>query len=388
MKRFFFLTLLLIALLTSSLFLLTSCGEGGGDAGNKMLYICNWGEYIADGSEGSLDLIEEFERQTGYTVVYETFDSNETMYAMMESGAAVYDIVIPSDYMIQRLIRDGMLQKINYDNIPNYQNIDPKYKGLYFDPNDEYSVPYNVGMVAVVYNTTMIDEEDVEKQSIDLLWNPKYQGNVLTFDNARDGFGIAQALLHLDFNSPYKEDWDRAFDSLVEQKKVLQGYTMDGIFSKMEGGNAAAGMYYAGDCLSMIDENPDLSLYYPVEGTNIFVDSICIPKNAQNVPAAEAFINFLLDEEIAVENALYLYYASPNLKVQESEYYQEEMGDNYALLYEYPEQYLTEDGKLDVTVAQYYHNLAEVPLKNKKEEELGDTVLNYMTELWIRLKLM
>jgi spermidine/putrescine-binding protein len=174
----------------------------------------------------------------------------------------------------------------------------------------------------------------------------------------------------------------------VEQKKVLQGYTMDGIFSKMEGGNAAAGMYYAGDCLSMIDENEDLSLYYPVEGTNVFVDSICIPKNAQNVPAAEAFINFLLDEEIAVENALYLYYASPNLKVQENEYYQEEMGDNYALLYEYPEQYLTEDGKLDVTVAQYYHNLAEIPLKNKKEEELGDTVLNYMTELWIRLKLM
>lgn len=388
MKRFFFLTLLLIALLTSSLFLLTSCDEGGGGVGNKMLYIYNWGEYIADGSEGSLDLIAEFERQTGYTVVYETFDSNETMYAMMESGAAVYDIVIPSDYMIQRLIREGMLQKINYDNIPNYQNIDPKYKGLYFDPNDEYSVPYNVGMVAVVYNTTMIDEEDVEKQSIDLLWNPKYQGNVLTFDNARDGFGIAQSLLHLNFNSPYKEDWDRAFDSLVEQKKVLQGYTMDGIFSKMEGGNAAAGMYYAGDCLSMIDENEDLSLYYPVEGTNVFVDSICIPKNAQNVPAAEAFINFLLDEEIAVENALYLYYASPNLKVQENEYYQEEMGDNYALLYEYPEQYLTEDGKLDVTVAQYYHNLAEIPLKNKKEEELGDTVLNYMTELWIRLKLM
>ena len=400
MKRFFLLSLLVIALLACSLFLLVSCDEGSEGAGNKMLYIYNWGEYIADGSEGSIDLIEEFERLTGYTVVYETFDSNESMYAMLESGAAVYDIVIPSDYMIQRLIREDMLQKINYANIPNAGNVDPKYKGLYYDPTDEYSIPYNVGMVAVVYNTTLVDEEDAARQSIDLLWNPKYRGNILTFDNARDGFAMAQVKMRMSFNSPYKEDWDRAFDALAEQKKVLQGYTMDGIFSKMEGENAAVGVYYAGDCLSMIDENPDLSLYYPKEGTNLFVDAMCIPKNAQNVAAAEAFINFILEEEYAVENALYLYYASPNKKVQENEYYKEEMGyydeetgeydpeGNYALLYEYPEQYLTEDGKLNDTVAQYYHNLGEVPLKNKKEEDLGDSVLNYMTELWIRLKLV
>ena len=211
MKRFFSL-LLLAALISCLLPLFAACDfqSEGNEGGNEVLYIYNWGEYIADGSDGCEDLIEKFEAETGIRVVYETFDSNETMFAMMQSGASVYDIVIPSDYMIQRLISEGMLQKINTDNIPNYKNLDPKYLNAYYDPTNEYSIPYNVGMCALVYNTTMISEEDAAKQSIDLLWNGSYRGNILTFDNARDGFGMAQVKLGIDFNSPYKADWDCA----------------------------------------------------------------------------------------------------------------------------------------------------------------------------------
>lgn len=381
--------LMLLAITCCFLPLFTSCNIEGGEKENEgeVLYIYNWGEYIADGSDGCEDLIEKFEAETGIRVIYETFDSNETMFAMMQSGASVYDIVIPSDYMIERLVSEDMLQKINFENIPNYRNIDPKYLNAYYDPLNEYSIPYNVGMCALVYNTEKISEEDVAKQSMDLLWNSRYTGDILTFDNARDGFGMAQAKLGIDFNSPYKSDWDRAYDELVKQKAVLQGYVMDSIFSKMEGESAFVGAYYAGDCLSMIDVNEKLSLYYPTEGTNVFVDAMCIPKCAQNVAAAEKFINFILEEENAVENALYLYYASPNLVVQNNDYYIEEMGENYDLLYTYPDAYLSEDGTLNTSIAQYYKDLSQVELLDDNGNKLGVSVLDYMTELWIYLKL-
>jgi len=276
------------------------------------LNVFNWGEYISDGSEGSLDVNAAFEELTGIKVNYMNYDSNEAMYAKLKSGAVAYDIIIPSDYMIARLIGENMLQKVDLSKIDNYKYIDEKYRNLYFDETNEYSVPYNVGMVGLVYNTTMV-EEPIDSWSA--MWDARYADNILTFNNPRDAFAIAQFLLGIDLNTTDTADWDKAAEKLKEQNAVLQGRVMDEVFNKMESGNAAIAAYYAGDCLTMMDSNPDLAFVYPKEGTNIFVDSMCIPENAQNVEAALMYINFMLEPEVALANAEYICYASPNTAV-------------------------------------------------------------------------
>lgn len=280
--------------------------------------VYNWGEYISDGSDDSLDVNALFEKETGIKVNYTTFDSNENMYNKLKSGGANYDIVIPSDYMIARLIEEGLLQKIDFSNIPNYSNIMDKYKNLYFDPDNEYSVPYNVGMVGIIYNTTMVEGEP---DSWDLLWNEKYKGQIMNFNNPRDAFATAQWLLGVSLNTTDPEEWNEAFELLKEQKPLVQSYVMDEVYNKMESGEAAIAPYYAGDFLTMYDNNEDLAFYYPKEGTNIFVDSICIPSSAQNKEAAELYINFLLREDVALANAEYLYYATPNQTVYDNDEY-------------------------------------------------------------------
>ena len=280
--------------------------------------VYNWGEYISDGSEGTLDVNKEFEKETGIKINYTTYDSNENMYNKIKGGGANYDIIIPSDYMIERMINEELLEKINFDNIPNYSNILPEYKNLYFDPNNEYSVPYNVGMVGLVYNTKMVKETP---DSWSIMWDEKYKGQILMFNNSRDAFGIAQFLCGVSLNTNNSEDWEKAYEKLKEQKPLVQSYVMDDVFNKMEGGEAAIAAYYAGDCILMADNNPDLAFVYPKEGTNIFVDSICIPKGCQNKEAAELYINFLLREDIALANAEYLCYATPNKAVLENEDY-------------------------------------------------------------------
>ena len=337
------------------------------------LYVYNWGEYIADGSDDTLDLIKVFEKRYNITVVYDTFDSNETLYSRLATGAVTADVIFPSDYMAERLIMENYLQPIDFENIPNYEYIADSYKGLHHDPDDLYTVPYNVGMVGIVYNTEMISEEDAENASWELLWDPDYKNQVLIFDNSRDGFATALLSLGLPLNSTDPTVWDAAFEKLKEQRdKSNPGYVMDQVFQKMEGNNAAAAAYYAGDCLSMIEENESLAFYYPKEGTNVFIDVMCIPKAAQNKGAAELFINFLLEPEIAEENALYLYYASPNTAVIESETYKEALGeDAYALLYELPEEYVDDEGNL-IGANYYYH--------------LPQETINRMNELWSALK--
>lgn len=282
------------------------------DYAGTTLNVFNWGEYISDGSEGTLDVNAAFEALTGVKVNYMNYESNEAMYAKMKSGAVAYDIVIPSDYMIARLIGENMLQKIDLSKIDNYKYIDEKYRNLYFDETNEYSVPFNVGMVGLVYNTAMVDESI---DSWNAMWDARYADNILTFNNPRDSFAIAQFLLGIDVNSTDVADWDKAAEKLKEQNAVLQGRVMDEVFNKMESGNAAIAAYYAGDCLTMMDANPDLAFVYPKEGTNIFVDSICIPENAQNYEAALMYINFLLEPEVALANAEYICYASPNTAV-------------------------------------------------------------------------
>lgn len=328
------------------------------DLAGTTINVYNWGEYISDGSEGSMDVNAEFTKRTGIKVNYNNYDTNENMYAKLKSDGVSFDIVIPSDYMIERLIDEDMLQKIDFSNIPNYKYIDAKYKGLYFDPKDEYSVPYNVGMVGLIYNTKMVKEAPT---SWSVMWDEQYKGKVLMFDNPRDAFGIAQKLLGQSFNTTDEAEWRAAADKLKAQKPILQGYVMDDIFRKMESGEAAIAPYYAGDFITMHSNNPDLAFVYPQEGVNIFVDSICIPKNAKNKAAAEAYINFLLDPDIAVENANYLGYATPNTAVLTREDY-ELKGNEYL----YPE-----DQKMPKT--EYFYNLPQ-------------KTLTLMTDLWSELK--
>lgn len=282
----------------------------------ESINVYNWGEYISDGSEDSLDINKEFTRLTGIEVNYTNYASNEDMYTKLKRGGASFDIVIPSDYMIQRLISEDMLQKIDYHNIPNYKYIDERYKNLPYDPNNEYSVPYTVGMVGLIYNTELVKELGGEPPtSWSALWDERYSDNVLMFNNSRDAFAIAQFLLGIDINSEDTEEWKKAYDKLLEQRGLVQSYVMDEIFNKMENNEAALAPYYAGDFLSMKDNNDKLEFVYPEEGVNYFVDAMCIPKTAKNKKAAELYINFMLDPEIALANAEYIYYASPHTEV-------------------------------------------------------------------------
>ena len=323
------------------------------------LNVYNWGEYISDGSEGAMDVVKEFENLTGISVNYSTFDSNESMYSLIKYGGVSYDIVIPSDYMIERMRNENMLQKIDTSKLSNYKYIDEKYKGLYYDVNNEYSVPYSVGMVGLIYNTVLVDEVP---DSWSIMWDERYKNDVLTFNNPRDTFAIAQFLLGQDINTTNRADWDAAAELLKKQKDVLQAYVMDEVYNKMESGSAAIAPYYAGDYLSMVDNNEDLAFVYPKEGTNIFVDAICIPKNAENYDAAMLFINYLLEPEIALANAEFIYYASPNTAVTSNPEYSL-IGDE--LLYP------SED---DMPRVQYFHDM------DKETRE-------YFDKLWQDVKL-
>ena len=304
------------------------------------LYVYNWGEYISDGSDESVDTNAEFEKYCkevlGITVKvnYSTFASNESMYSKVSSGSTKYDVIIPSDYMIERMIKEDMLEPLDLSKIPNYQYIDESFKGenIYYECGSEelYSVPYFYGMIGVIYNTSIVDENDEQIGSWDLMWDEQYKGDILQFNNSRDAFGTAQYKLGLDVNNEDEAQWRLALDELLEQKKIVQGYVMDEIFNKMQSGSAAIAAYYAGDYLSMYENNEDLAFFYPQEGTNSYIDAMCIPKNAQNKDLAHEYINFMCSHDIAMANALYTYYASPVTTVVEDPEYQEEMGE-YAI---------------------------------------------------------
>ena len=275
------------------------------------LYVYNWGQYIAEGDEGSLDVIAAFEDQyPNIHVQYSTYDSNEIMYSKLAGGGITVDVIIPSDYMIGRMIQEGMLEELNFDNIPNYQYIDETFRNTDYDPENKYSVPYTWGTVGIIYNTKYVDEADVT--GWELLWNEKYAGKILMFDNSRDAFGVAQYLLGYDVNTTDETQLQACADKLAEQKPVVQQYVMDQIFSAMENEEAWIAPYYAGDYLTMAEENPDLAFYFPKEqGFNIFIDAMCIPTCCQEKEAAELFINFLCDPEISGANMDYLGYSTP-----------------------------------------------------------------------------
>lgn len=302
--------------------------------GSNVINVYNWGEYISDGSEDSLDINRAFTEATGIKVNYTTYASNEDMYAKLKSGATGYDVIIPSDYMIKRLLDEGMLEKLDYSNIPNYQYIAEEFHNPFYDPTNEYTVPYTYGMVGIIYNSTRVDEEDTGRW--DLLWNEKYKGDILQYNNSRDAFGTAMYRLGINVNTEDESEWRRALDMLKEQNPLVQSYVMDEIFNKMESGEAAISSYYVGDYLTMAENNEDLRFYYPEEGTNIFIDAMCIPKGSKNKSLAEKYIDFILSEDVAIANAEYICYSSPNELVRNNEEYREYMGEE-AMELLYPE---------------------------------------------------
>ena len=337
--------------------LLTGCVYSrdslGGDTSSNVVNVYNWGEYIDE------SVLKDFEAATGIKVNYQMYDSNETMYSKIAGGGANYDVVIPSDYMVARLIEEDLLAPLNFDNIPNFADIDPALKNPAYDPESLYSVPYMWGLMGVIYNTKAVDEEDLG--SWDLLWNEKYAGDILMIDNSRDAIGIALKRLGCSYNTTDEAQVRQAVDLLVEQWPIVQAYVMDDIFQKLEGANAYVGTYYYGDYLTMYENNPDLGFYIPEEGTNIYVDAMCILKDAPNKENAEAFINYMCSTQAGLKNCEAIWYSSPLLSVRE-ELDPEIADDPYA----YPD--------------------ADIMAKCESYAGLPQNILDLYDSEWIRLK--
>jgi len=269
------------------------------------------------GSEDSMDAVSEFERLTGAKVNYTNYESNENMYSKLAGGGVSYDVIVPSDYMIARLLEENMLLEIDWSNVPNASLVEESCKNLYFDPEQKYSLCYNVGTTVLIYNTKLVSEEP---NSWSVLWDEQYKDKVLMFNNSRDAFAIAQAMLGQDFNSTDEADWQECAELLAKQRDAVSPvYVMDEVFNLMESGEYAFATYYAGDYVLMNENNEDLDYCFPEEGVNIFYDAFCIPVCAQNKKGAEAWINFMHEPQVALENSEYIYYASPNISVRNNE---------------------------------------------------------------------
>ena len=387
--------ILVLTVLILAALVLTSCGDKEEIKDTVVLNVYNWGEYISDGFEGMPDTNAMFEeyfntnlaKKYGYKIKinYTTYATNEDMYSKLSSGSGVgvYDVIFPSDYMLQRMADEGMLHSFNVaEEIPNYQYIADEFKGLYYDENEQYSVPYTYGMVGVIYNSTLMNPEDLDEngeildKSWALLWDKDYSGKILQFNNPRDAFATAMFYQGIDINTADRNEWLEALGYLKEQKNILQGYVNDEIFNKMTSASAAIAPYFAGDYVTMASDNEDLKFYYPKEGTNVFVDAMCIPESSTKKDVAKEYINFMLSEEVAVANAIYVGYASPNTLVRESEEYKEEMGeDAYDILYGYS----YEELNADYGFSPYYHSFSNA-------EKYGEDMQQYVNGLWEQLK--
>lgn len=272
---------------------------------SEKVVVYNWGEYLDP------EVLTLFEQETGIDVVYEEFETNEILYPKISSGAIAYDVICPSDYMIQRMIENDLLAEINFDNIPNVKNIGKDYmeQSRQFDPENKYSVPYCWGTVGILYNKTMVDEPIT---SWSVLWDEKYKDNILMQDSVRDAFGVTLKYLGYSLNSTDLDELTEARDLLIKQKPLVQAYVIDQVRDKMIGNEAAIGVIYSGEAIYTQMENPDLEYVIPEEGSNIWIDSWVIPKNAENKENAEKFINFLCRPEIALMNFEYITYSTPN----------------------------------------------------------------------------
>lgn len=285
-------------------------GRANLTSGTEQVIIYNWGEYIDP------EVLDMFEEETGIQVIYEEFETNEIMYPKIQSGAIAYDLVCPSDYMIQKMIQNDLLQPLNFDNIPNAKNIGQVYyeKSRQFDPDNQYSIPYCWGTVGILYNTKMV-EEPIDSWTV--LWDTQYKDNILMQDSVRDAFAVALKTLGYSLNSTSIHELTQAKDLLVQQKPLVQAYVIDQVRDKMIGNEAAIGVIYSGEAIYTRTENPDLAYVVPKEGSNMWIDSWVMPKNAPNKENAEKFLDFLCSPEIALMNFEYITYSTPNEKARE-----------------------------------------------------------------------
>ncbi len=285
------------------------------------IYVLNWGDYIDP------DLIKRFESETGYKIIYNTLTSNEEMLIKLSSSDCIYDLCFPSDYVIEKLIAQELLAELNYENIPNMSNIDKRFLDLEFDPDNTYSVPYMWGTVGILYNTTMVDEP---VDSWDILWDEKYSGQILMYDSMRDSIGVALLKLGYDLNTRSEAEVGEAVAALNEQKPIRKGLFGDDIKEIMIDGSGALAVVYSGDAVFCCDEdegNPDLAYAVPKEGSNVWFDNMVIPESSDNKAAVEAFINFLCQADVAMQNSQYIGYSSPNeaaLKLMDDDWLNDE----------------------------------------------------------------
>lgn len=287
-------------------------------SGDKVtINVYSWGEFIADGKEGMINVNEEFTKMTGIKVNYTTFQNNEELYAKLLSKGANYDVIIPSDYMISKLIKNGMLRELNFKNIPNFSKIDKRFVNPVYDPENLYSVPYVWGLVGIFYNKDKVDEPE-EKIDWNILWNDKYKGKILMFDNARDAFAISHLRLGQSINTENESEWQKAAEELDKQRPLIQSYVMDQIFDKMGNNEAYIAPYYSGDAVTLMKTNPSLGFVIPKNGTNMFIDAMCIPTNSMYPQEAEAYINFMCNHDIALANVKKTGYSTPLTDVKES----------------------------------------------------------------------
>ena len=329
----------------------------------RVVNVCSWGEYIDE------SLIDEFEQKTGITVNYQTAESNEALYSLIEMGGADFDVIVPSDYMVARLIDEGLLAELDYDNIPNYALIGDQYKGLSYDPENKYTVPYTWGTLGIIYNTAMVDEEIT---SWDAMFDTKYAGQVLMINNSRDAMAAALLDLGYSINTTDEGELQEAFELLAGAKKngVYQAFVMDQVFQKMEGGNAAIAMYYAGDYLTMLENNEDLRFVIPDEGSNWFVDAMCVLKTSQHKAEAEEWINFIASTTSNLANMDYIWYASPNTEA----------------LAQYPDYYLEiYDEELDGELFEIMAAPDETLARCELYENLPRQTLTLYNDLWTQL---
>lgn len=303
MKKNFFKTL--TALGCATLMTVPVLFSGCTSKSDKVVYVYNWGEYIDP------DVLESFTEETGIKVIYDEYETNEIMYPKVEAGAAEYDVICPSDYMIQKMIENDLLQEINMANIPNSKNIGAQYwqSSQEFDPGNKYSVPYCWGTVGILYNKTKVDEP-IDSWSV--LWDEKYKGEILMQNSVRDAFMVALKLNGNSMNTLDDEELEAAKEKLIEQKPLVQAYVVDQVRDKMIGNEAAIGVIYSGEAIYTQRENADLEYVIPKEGTNVWIDSWVIPKNAKNKENAEAFINYMCKPEIALKNFDFITYSTPN----------------------------------------------------------------------------
>lgn len=330
-------------------FTLSSCNSY---APNEVLYVYNWGEYI----DPSVNYM--FEEEFGIRVIYDEYDNNESMYAALKNGSAKYDVIFPSDYMVSRLIEEDMIEPLDFNNIPNYAHIMERFKGLEYDKDNMYSVPYMWGVIGLLYNTEYVTETP---SSWSVLWDKQYDGKVLMYNNSRDAFGLTLIKNGHSVNTENKDELYEASEQMKSLKDNLQAFVSDEIFNLMESGSAYITPAYGGDALAMMEENPSLDYVIPDEGSNMYVDAMCVVKGSQNKAAAEKYINFLCRQDIAEMNRAEVCYSTPHQQVYDA---LDEETKNELLAY-------PPDDVLDKT--QAYTNLSK-------------ETLDYYLSLWISVK--